>query len=42
VMVKPGGTGSFSTDVISARLAPLPPSRSFMSLGARRWRWSNP
>ncbi len=35
VMVKPGGTGSASTEVISARLAPLPPSRAFRSLGAR-------
>ncbi len=31
VMVNPGGTGSLRF-VISARLAPLPPSRSFMSL----------
>src|SRR5688500_9872769 len=30
-MVKPGGTGRPST-VISARLAPLPPRRSFWSL----------
>ncbi len=35
VMVNPGGTGSPSTEVISARLAPLPPSRSFMSIGGR-------
>jgi hypothetical protein len=41
VMVNPGGTGSSSTDVISARLAPLPPSRSFMSLGGRGCWWSN-
>ncbi len=32
-MVKPGGTGRASTDVISARLAPLPPRRSFISMG---------
>jgi hypothetical protein len=35
-MVKPGGTGSFSTLVISARFAPLPPRRSFISIGGRR------
>jgi hypothetical protein len=35
VMVNPGGTGSFSTEVISARLAPLPPRRSFISIGGR-------
>src|ERR1700722_12967590 len=34
-MVKPGGTGSASTDVISARLAPLPPRRSLSSIGGR-------
>src|ERR1700691_3814734 len=39
-MVKPGGTGSASTDVISARLAPLPPRRSFSSIGALGWTWS--
>ena len=32
-MVNPGGTGSSSTDVISARLAPLPPRRSLSSIG---------
>ena len=37
-MVKPGGTGSSSTDVISARLAPLPPRRSFISMGGWRGR----
>ena len=35
-IVKPGGTGSFSTLVISARLAPLPPRRSLYSIGGRR------
>src|SRR5580692_5740425 len=39
-MVKPGGTGSFSTDVISARLAPLPPRRSLSSMGGRACVWS--
>src|SRR5215207_2511707 len=39
-MVKPGGTGRPRTDVISARLAPLPPRRSFRSMGARRCLWS--
>src|SRR5437588_11266591 len=40
-MVKPGGTGRPSTEVISARLAPLPPSRSFMLIGGFRCLWSN-
>ena len=35
-MVKPGGTGSSSTEVISARLAPFPPRRSFISIGGLR------
>ena len=35
VMVNPGGTGRASTEVISARLAPLPPRRALRSLGAR-------
>src|ERR1700674_4246967 len=39
-MVKPGGTGNLSTDVISARLAPLPPRRSFSSIGGRGCLWS--
>src|ERR1700735_4744925 len=39
-MVKPGGTGSFSTDVISARLAPLPPRRSLSSMGGWACVWS--
>src|SRR5664279_1917258 len=39
-MVNPGGTGRPSTDVISARFAPLPPSRSFISIGGLRWVWS--
>src|SRR5271168_1195475 len=39
-MVKPGGTGSSSTDVISARLAPLPPRRSLSSIGGRGCVWS--
>src|ERR1700728_3563044 len=39
-MVKPGGTGSSSTDVISARLAPLPPRRSLSSMGGRACVWS--
>src|SRR5579859_1659682 len=39
-MVKPGGTGSRSTEVISARLAPLPPRRSFISIGGLRCLWS--
>src|SRR3954470_15345063 len=39
-MVKPGGTGSPSTDVISARFAPLPPSRSFICIGGLRCLWS--
>ena len=40
-IVKPGGTGSLSTLVISARLAPLPPRRSLYSIGGRRCLWSN-
>ena len=40
VIVKPGGTGSLSTEVISARFAPLPPRRSFRSIGGRRCAWS--
>src|SRR3954471_11245520 len=39
-MLKPGGTGTPSTDVISARLAPLPPRRSFISIGGLRCLWS--
>ena len=39
-MVKPGGTGSFSTLVISARFAPLPPRRSLYSIGGRRCLWA--
>src|ERR1700722_18511628 len=39
-MVKPGGTGNSSTDVISARLAPLPPRRSLSSMGGRGCLWS--
>src|SRR5581483_10064181 len=39
-MVKPGGTGRPSTDVISARLAPLPPRRSLSSMGGRACVWS--
>src|SRR3954453_20922798 len=39
-MVKPGGTGSPSTDVISARFAPFPPSRSFICIGGLRCLWS--
>src|ERR1700733_12572651 len=39
-MVNPGGTGRASTDVISARLAPLPPKRSLSSMGGRAWVWS--
>src|ERR1700722_24537 len=39
-MVNPGGTGSASTDVISARLAPLPPRRSLSSMGGRACVWS--
>src|SRR5271169_1684865 len=39
-MVNPGGTGSSSTDVISARLAPLPPRRSLSSIGGRACVWS--
>src|SRR6516162_9726576 len=39
-MVNPGGTGSSSTDVISARLAPLPPRRSLSSIGERGCAWS--
>src|SRR5271156_6180612 len=39
-MVKPGGTGSCSTEVISARLAPLPPRRSLSSMGGRPCVWS--
>src|SRR2546421_4851638 len=39
-MVNPGGTGSSRTDVISARLAPLPPRRSFISMGGLRCLWS--
>ena len=35
-IVNPGGTGSFNTLVISARLAPLPPRRSLYSIGERR------
>src|SRR5437868_15415387 len=41
VIVNPCGTGRPSTDVISARLAPLPPSRSFMLIGGLRCLWSN-
>src|SRR3546814_14062186 len=41
-MVKPGGTGSPSTELISARFAPLPPRRSFCSIGGRLCLWSNP
>ena len=37
---EPRGTGSSSTDVISARLAPLPPRRSFSSIGGRGCVWS--
>ena len=36
VMVKPCGTGRLRTLIISARFAPLPPSRSFISIGGRR------
>ncbi len=36
VIVKPGGTGSSRTEVISARLAPLPPSRSLRLMGGLR------
>src|SRR3954467_6791667 len=39
-MVKPGGTGRPSTDVISARVAPFPPSRSFICMGGLRCLWS--
>src|SRR5208282_4685013 len=39
-MVKPGGTGSPSTAVISARPAPLPPSSSARVRGGTRWAWS--
>src|SRR5580692_6628387 len=39
-MVNPCGTGSLSTDVISARLAPLPPRRSLSSIGGRGCVWS--
>src|SRR3954454_22323306 len=39
-MVKPGGTGRPSTDVISARFAPFPPSRSFICMGGLRCLWS--
>src|ERR1700722_14677571 len=39
-MVKPGGTGSLRTDVISARLAPLPPRRSLSSMGGWACVWS--
>src|ERR1700722_15377365 len=39
-MVNPGGTGSLSTDVISARLAPLPPRRSLSSMGGWACVWS--
>src|SRR5271156_749290 len=39
-MVKPGGTGRASTDVISARLAPFPPRRSLSSMGGRACVWS--
>ena len=39
-MVNPGGTGRPKTEVISARLAPLPPSRSFRLMGGFRCLWS--
>src|SRR5829696_3921039 len=39
-MVNPGGTGSPSTEVISARLAPLPPKRSLRDIGGLRCLWS--
>src|SRR3954470_9509679 len=39
-MVKPGGIGRPSTEVISARFAPLPPSRSFRLMGGLRCLWS--
>ena len=38
LIVNPGGTGRLSTEVISARLAPLPPRRSFISIGGFLWR----
>ena len=39
-IVKPDGTGSSSTDVISARFAPLPPRRSLSCIGGRLCLWS--
>src|SRR6202050_4745535 len=39
-MVNPGGPGGPGTDVISARLAPLPPRRSLSSIGGRGCVWS--
>src|SRR3954451_4331562 len=38
-MVKPGGTGSPSTDGISARVAAFPPGRAFICIGGLRCLW---